>query len=736
MAQNGPPDAGPVAVAGSTLMGRYRIERHLGSGAYGSCWVATDLHSPGKPLRAIKQVFIGAQGDAAKKVEQEARLLTDLKHVHILRALESFMAGGVFNIVTDFCDDGDLSVAIEKQRGPNGDGPKFPESQVLDWTLQLGLALQYMHERRILHRDVKTKNVFLIKSAQGRRLLKLGDFGIARTLMDTAEQATSLAGTPLYMSPECLQCHGYGPKSDQWAFGVVIWEVCLLEHPFTGQSLMGLLYKICESNLEVNLPAEYSKDLAALLMKLVDRDPLIRPSAREVLETPVVQAHALASMELGSQRRQSTQSTTIDEPRLSQSLGAPPAKPVSLPPLRPSSGRTDSPARSAPQTNDSQFLSPRERAQRRKAEKAAQRAQELSELAERTAAENKARFSAERERLHIGSRDSSIPRPTAVTPGWPSSLLNRRGVNDDEALPDEGTTWSSDRSGVTGTTASSVSIPPSSHGGSAGGPVWPPPSRDGPRAVWAGSTLGSTMSTLASTLHIDMDQTVRTGGNAADDRPIRGNSSNAYTLLSNDKAGEATLRPTDSKVPIIDPTSPSDFDSPILGSPTFWGRDNPSLSHMRPVVSNDTHSQAGTPPIGVAPSPSDDGDDYSDDFESDDDDDSVDADDALREAYLPHLNVGQARHNAPVNRAEETWEEAPVGTRETQLQRLENLAINALGQEKFDRVRKWLREVRVAKSLDDVGVQQYMQKTFASNLAEEQGCFHVDQLVYLEMIST
>lgn len=90
------------------------------------------------------QVFIGAQGDAAKKVEQEARLLTDLKHVHILRALESFMAGGVFNIVTDFCDDGDLSVAIEKQRGPNGDG--LPPILLLSFGIELGTR----HQPRVL----------------------------------------------------------------------------------------------------------------------------------------------------------------------------------------------------------------------------------------------------------------------------------------------------------------------------------------------------------------------------------------------------------------------------------------------------------------------------------------------------------------------------------------------------------------------------------------------------------
>lgn len=120
-----PPAASGVAAAaaGALLHGRYLVERHLGSGAFGSCWIATDVRSASKPLRVIKQVFVGtATEKASRSAEQEARLLAGLKHPHILRCFDAFVASGVFSIVTELCDDGDLALAIEQQRAPDGNG--------------------------------------------------------------------------------------------------------------------------------------------------------------------------------------------------------------------------------------------------------------------------------------------------------------------------------------------------------------------------------------------------------------------------------------------------------------------------------------------------------------------------------------------------------------------------------------------------------------------------------------
>jgi hypothetical protein len=151
-------------------------------------------------------------------------------------------------------------------------------------------ALNYMHERRILHRDVKTKNVFLFKN-KGQRVIKLGDFGIAKSMVGSQDLTKSVAGTPFYMSPECLKGTGYNEKSDMWSLGCVLYELCLLQHPFSGQSLMGLMYNICEGEVDISLPKCYSDELAALVAVLFNRTPTARPSTSELLVCPIVAAH-------------------------------------------------------------------------------------------------------------------------------------------------------------------------------------------------------------------------------------------------------------------------------------------------------------------------------------------------------------------------------------------------------------------------------------------------------------
>ena len=102
-----------------------------------------------------------------------------------------------------YVPSGDLYSRINSQKGR-----LFPEPQVLDWFVQLCLALKHVHDRKILHRDIKTQNVFLTKSG----MVKLGDFGIARVLSSTVELARTCIGTPYYLSPEICENKPYNNK--------------------------------------------------------------------------------------------------------------------------------------------------------------------------------------------------------------------------------------------------------------------------------------------------------------------------------------------------------------------------------------------------------------------------------------------------------------------------------------------------------------------------------------------
>ena len=164
--------------------------------------------------------------DDAGSAAAESKLLEHMNHPNILQFHDSFVEGNIMNIITELCEGGDLNGYITdvKERGRT-----IPEKLVMDWLVQLTLALNYMHQRLVLHRDLKSNNIFLRHG-----IIKVGDFGIARVLQGTMEMPSTFAGTPYYMSPECLQSKGYNSKSDIWSLGCVLFEICSLKHAFDG----------------------------------------------------------------------------------------------------------------------------------------------------------------------------------------------------------------------------------------------------------------------------------------------------------------------------------------------------------------------------------------------------------------------------------------------------------------------------------------------------------------------
>lgn len=165
---------------------------------------------------------------------------------------------------------GDLSFHIKRKLQKN---ETFTETEIFNWFVQLCLSLEYIHGRKVLHRDLKSQNIFLT----GNNTVKLGDFGISKVLENTNGAAMTVVGTPYYMSPEVCQNHPYTFKSDVWALGCVLYELCTLKHAFSADNLLGLVYKIVQDKYEP-IPSCYSQDLQNLINLLLNKNAAERPS--------------------------------------------------------------------------------------------------------------------------------------------------------------------------------------------------------------------------------------------------------------------------------------------------------------------------------------------------------------------------------------------------------------------------------------------------------------------------
>ncbi|XP_014313151.1 serine/threonine-protein kinase Nek4 isoform X2 [Myotis lucifugus] len=256
----------------------YCYLRVVGRGSYGE--VTLVRHRRDGRQYVIKKLNLrNASSRERRAAEQEAQLLSQLKHPNIVTYKESWEGGdGLLYIVMGFCEGGDLYRKLKEQKGQ-----LLPESQVVEWFVQIAMALQYLHEKHILHRDLKTQNVFLTRT----NIIKVGDLGIARVLENHCDMASTLIGTPYYMSPELFSNKPYNYKSDVWALGCCAYEMATLKHAFNAKDMNSLVYRIIEGKLPP-MPKDYSPELAELIRTMLSKRPEERPSVRSILRQPYI----------------------------------------------------------------------------------------------------------------------------------------------------------------------------------------------------------------------------------------------------------------------------------------------------------------------------------------------------------------------------------------------------------------------------------------------------------------
>eukprot|EP00981_Chlorochromonas_danica_P000555 scaffold125_cov156-Ochromonas_danica.AAC.4 len=247
----GPLDSAPPIVKTRAM---YENVRLLGRGAFGEVNLVKNIED--NKLFAIKTIFCSKDRDL-DPVLREIRFLRACRHPCIIDVHDSFITTNprVVHIVMHYCESGSLASVISSAKKTK---TFIAEAQILKWVVQLTLALHFLHERNVLHRDLKPMNVML---TEGGDLVKLADFGLAMNLEDSDEQANNdEAGTPYYTAPEMIQRENYSYPADCWSFGIIIYQLMALERPFEGNSTAELVRAIL--TLEpAALPPHYSEEL-------------------------------------------------------------------------------------------------------------------------------------------------------------------------------------------------------------------------------------------------------------------------------------------------------------------------------------------------------------------------------------------------------------------------------------------------------------------------------------------
>jgi serine/threonine-protein kinase len=270
----------------------------------GAVWVAYHLGLQSHVVVKFMAEELAATEEGKSRFSKEAAATAQVRSPHVVQTLDYGVTDDkVPYLVMELLEGHDLGREIDRCR-------KLQPSTVVAIVIQLARALSRVHERGIVHRDIKPNNIFLCDVGGGEIFVKLLDFGVAKThgamgLGNTTNTGTML-GTPYYMSPEQIMgAKEIDPRSDLWSVGVVVYEALTGRKPFEGETVGGLAVRIMRdplpmpSKLEASLPAS----LDAWFAKACAREPADRFQNARELSDGLAAAFAMPDSLSGSQPR-------------------------------------------------------------------------------------------------------------------------------------------------------------------------------------------------------------------------------------------------------------------------------------------------------------------------------------------------------------------------------------------------------------------------------------------------
>jgi serine/threonine protein kinase len=273
---DGEPVEDPQEMAADPRKHMYILQRVVGRNQSTAAFVA--LRASDRIEVVAKVVMLEGERQA-NYARSEGQCLAVTNHFGIVKHFDDFHRENRILLVMEYGSGGDLNRQIKqrvKERLP------FKEHEVGLLFFQIVLALDDVHSHRMIHRDLKSANIFLMPTG----VIKLGDFGFSKLYNDSVslDIGTSFCGTPYYLAPELWERRRYSKKADMWSLGVILYELLTLHRPFKGPSQREIMQQVLYSTYDP-FPCPVSAEMKWFLDQLLNRDPSQRPTTRQLLET-------------------------------------------------------------------------------------------------------------------------------------------------------------------------------------------------------------------------------------------------------------------------------------------------------------------------------------------------------------------------------------------------------------------------------------------------------------------
>ena len=222
----------------------------------------------------IKEINLLNLNEQQKNIiTQEGIIFLNLKHDNIVNYEEFHIENNEVYIIMEYCEE-DLSKKIQRQKNLN---QYFEEKQIIDWFIEICEGIKFIHDKKILYKNLNTENIFLTKDNH----IKLGDFSINKYF----NQTKGKIGIGSYLSPEIIKGENYNYKNDIWNLGIILYELTQLKHPFEDKEISyeNKIKKIEKGEFFEFINANYSVKILNLIQSLLKVNPNERLNMNDII---------------------------------------------------------------------------------------------------------------------------------------------------------------------------------------------------------------------------------------------------------------------------------------------------------------------------------------------------------------------------------------------------------------------------------------------------------------------